>query len=298
MTNMMQLTPPRFPRGPVDGQELERQFSVLYRDVFARLDVRYPDNDFKAGVIANTTGGVTLGSQAIPAGRAVGIPAITARINDTGRAQNQQFLWPVTVGNHSSVQSTSSILTSSSGPSTSTIAVAAHSVKYDFGSVAYNPGSVSGLVTGVGHLVYADDLNFAGGAVTYKATQEPNDMISTGRYYVGTIVTAVSATVESITAATSANPIAFTTATNHGWVSGDSVQFAGLPGDFGTNLNTLTKVITVTGVNTFTISVDGHLYTPYTSGGTATRVTPGGGGGGGSGAGGGGVGGRWQGFTP
>lgn len=296
MTDMMRITPPRFRPGPVDGEELQRQFAILYRDVFARQDVRYPNNDFKAGLIANAlTGGVTLGNQARPSGRVVGIPAITARITDAGKAQNQQFLWPVTVGNRSSVQSTSSILTSSSGASTSTVVVAAHSVKYDFGSVAYNPGSISGLTTNADYLVYADDHDFAGGAVSYFATTNPDDMIATGRYYVGEIVTAISSSMQNITAATSANPIAFTTAGTHGWITGNQVLFAGLPGDFGTNLNGNTYTITVTGGTTFTIPVNGGGYAAYTSGGTATRVTTGTGGGGGAGAGGGAGGGgkRW-----
>jgi hypothetical protein len=225
----------------------------------------------------------------------VGIPAITNLINDTGRARHEGFLWPVTVGNRSSVQNTSSVLTSSSDVSTSTISVAAHSVKYDFGSVAYNPGSISGLTTNVDYLVYADDPNFNGGPATYIATLEPNDMIATGRYYVGSITTAVSSSVQNITAATSANPIAFTTAGTHGWATGNQVQFAGLPGDFGTNLNGNTYAITVTGGTTFTIPVNGGGYAAYTSGGTATRVTTATGGGGGAGAGGGAGGGgkRW-----
>jgi hypothetical protein len=92
--------------------------------------------------------------------------------------------------------------------------------------------------------------------------------------------------VVSVSAATSANPISFTT-TTHGFTTGDQVVFAGLPGDFGTNLNSTTRTVTVTGSTTFTIPVDGSGYTAYTTGGTATRVSTATSGGGGAGGGGG-----------
>lgn len=85
------------------------------------------------------------------------------------------------------------------------------------------------------------------------------------RWQIGTNIT----NTGTITAATSANPIAFTMSVNHGWLTGQRVVFASLPGDFGTNLNGNEYAITVTGVNTFTIAVNGGGYAAYTTGGTA-----------------------------
>ena len=76
----------------------------------------------------------------------------------------------------------------------------------------------------------------------------------------------------SITDATEANPIVFTTASNHTLVTGDTVYFTGLPGDFGTNLNSTTHAITRITDTTFSIAVNGSAYTAYTSGGLATAA--------------------------
>lgn len=80
----------------------------------------------------------------------------------------------------------------------------------------------------------------------------------------------ITSTTTNISAATSANPIAFTTSTAHGASTGNSITFAGLPGDFGTNLNGNTYTVTKVSDTQFTIAVDGSAYAAYTSGGTAT----------------------------
>lgn len=81
----------------------------------------------------------------------------------------------------------------------------------------------------------------------------------------------VETVIENITAATAANPVSFTTAADHGWVTGDEVDFEGLPGDYGTNLNGTTQEITVTGSNTFTVEIDTTAYTGTFPAGTAER---------------------------
>lgn len=288
MTDMMKVRPPQFPDGPVDGAVLTRHLSLLYRDVFSRLDVRYANNDFSSGLVANGTGGVTLGTAAIPAGRTVGVPTLVNKITNTGTAQDQTFLPQVSAGNKLSVQSVIP-LSATAGATTATISISAHTVQYGFGQVSYGSGSISGLSTNTVYYIYADDPNYQGGSVTYVATTNPQTITSSnGRYYVGSITTPISATTSSISGATSANPIVMTTSSAHGWSTGDSVTFAALPGSFGTNLNGLTKVITVTDATHFSIAVDGTAYVAYTAGGTATRVstaTSGGGGGGGGGGG-------------
>ena len=74
----------------------------------------------------------------------------------------------------------------------------------------------------------------------------------------------------TITGATSANPVVFTTSGSHNLGTGDTVTFSGLPGDFGTNLNSNTYEVTWLSATTFSIAVNGGGWTAYTTGGTAT----------------------------
>jgi hypothetical protein len=286
MTDLMKVAPPRFGDGPVTGRDLERAVSVMYRDVFSRLDVRYANNDFAQGLVAdNSTGGVTLGPQSRPTGRGVGVPSLVQKITDIGTAQDQRFLPQVSAGNKLSVQNTLP-LSASANASTAVISVGAHTVQYGYGQVAFSSGSISGLSVNTTYYVYANDPAFGGGAVTYLATTNPQTVVAAnGNYYVGSIKTPVSASTNTITGATSANPIVFTTGLAHAWNSGDQVIFASLPGDFGTHLNSTTQTITVTDATHFSIAVDGTTYSAYTSGGTATRVSSGTSGGGGGGGG-------------
>lgn len=288
MTDIMKVKPIQFPDGPVDGAQLNRALSVMYRDVFSRMDVRYAQNDFKSGLVANGTGGVTLGTAAIPEGRTVGVPTLVTKITDSGNAEDQTFLPQVSAGNKLSVQSTVP-LSATADASTATITIAAHTNQYGFGQVSYASGSITGLSTNTLYYVYADDPTYAGGSVTYIATSNPQTITAAnGRYYVGSITTPLSQTTANISGATSANPIVFTTSASHGWSTGDSVLFASLPGSFGTSLNGQTKTITVTDGTHFSVAVDGSAFPAYTSGGTATRQSgtasgSGGGGGGGGG---------------
>lgn len=284
---------------PVNVPPEHREWvGYLMREILDRFDARSTKSDFAAGVLANADGSVTLGTKAFPTGRTASVAALTGKIGDTGRAADQRFLWPVNVGSRNSVQSASGILTSTSTLTGSTVNVAGHSIKYDFGSVTYNAGSISGLNVEQEYLIYCHDPDFQGGAVTYLATQDPAVVIETGNYYVGSISTAVSPTTATVDGATSADPIEVTTLAAHGWKTGDAVSFADMPGDFGTNLNGNSYSITKTAANKFRVAVDGHLYTAYTSGGTATRVTNATAGGAGAGGGAGGVGGyRWSGTT-
>lgn len=284
-------------RGPVTGPELERALTHLYRGVLAKMDTRFAQWDGASALLTNADGTVTVKSGTGIDGRSgSSLPTIVQRLANNGTASDSRLVNLVNYANRNSVQSSSAILTSASGASTSTITVAAHSVKFDWGTVSYNTGAISGLTPNTAYLVYATDTTPpAGGAVTYAATTNPDDLIATNRYYVGSITTAIAATASNITAATSANPIAFTTSAAHGWTTGDQVQFASLPGDFGTNLNGNTYSITVTGASTFTIAVDGSAYAAYTTGGTATRVSTSTQGGGGAGGGGGGD--RWDGYA-
>lgn len=260
--------------GAVDWADLREFMQAYHREILAGFDPRNPDNDFAGGLVANGTGGVTLGASAVPTGRTVGIPTLFTWIGDTGRAADQRFFPQVAAGNRLSAQSANP-LSATSGPSTSTISIAAHTVQYGFGTVSYNSGSITGLTPNTAYFVYADDANFAGGAVSYAATTSAQTVVaSNARYYVGQIVTPVSSSSSNVSAATNANPCAITTSTAHGFTTGNQVTFASVGGM--TNLNGNTYTITVTGTTTFTLnSTDSTAYGVYTSGGTVTRVSTG-----------------------
>src|SRR5581483_2217050 len=199
---------------------------------------------------------------------------------------DQRFLPQVSAGNVLSVQSTVP-LSATADSVHATIAIASHTVQYGYGQSAYNSGTITGLPTSTLHYVYASDPHFLGGAVTYLATTNPQTVVAdNGNYYVGSIMTPVSASTASITGATSANPIVFQTGSAHGFNTNDQVQLASLPGDFGTHLNGQTETITKIDATHFSIPVDGSAFSAYTSGGTATRQTTGTSGGGGAGGGG------------
>ena len=301
MTNLRKVPLPRAGSGPVTWEGLQPYLDTVLREVLGPGDVRNPVNDFATGLVASDDGDVTLGAAAYPSGRVAAIPTLFTYIGDAGRAASQRFAYPVQTANKNSVQSSSTVLTAASGALTSTISIASHSVKFDFGSVAYSSGSITGLDPETLYLVYADDPEYAGGAVTYLATENPDNVIATGRYYLGYITTPILGNGNVISAASNAAAAELTTTTDHGWSSGQSVAMTDFAGGTWTTLNGNSYTITVTGLDTFTIPVDSLGFGTYTaSSGTATRETSstqsGGGAGGGSG-GGGSAGTRWDGLT-
>ena len=84
---------------------------------------------------------------------------------------------------------TASPLSASQSSGVATINVAAHTRYYDFGAVSYNAGAITGLSTSTVYYIYADDPDYAGGAVTYVATTSLTAAIATGRIYFGKLVT-------------------------------------------------------------------------------------------------------------
>lgn len=200
------------------------------------------------------------------------IATILTYLSDAGRATDQRLLPMVNFGNVSSVQSVEP-LSATAGAATADIAIAAHTLHTDFGSIAYNSGAILGLPLNTTHYVYADDPDYAGGAVSYLATTaKPTIPSNSGRYFVGVITTPVAANTANVADAASASPIVFRTSAAHGWSSGNTVSFAGLPGDFGTNLNGNSYVITVVDADEFSIAVNGAGYAAYTTGGAVTRI--------------------------
>lgn len=277
MTQGIRMLPPPVRRdGTVLWNDLYDVLELYHRDILAGFDLRNPKTEFADGLVG-VEGGVKVGNSATLADRPnSSIPIVLSRVTDGGRAQNLKFLQTNAALSASSIQDIDP-LTAVAGPSTATIHIASHKVQADFGSIAYNGGSIVGLNHNTSYYVYADDPDLAGGAVSYLAsTTRTQPVANTGRYFVGSITTpSIANTVNIIIPTTSANPISFTSDVVHGWNSADRIILAGLPGDFGTHLNGNTYPITVTGVGTFTIAVDGSGYTPYTSGGTATRIVDG-----------------------
>lgn len=272
MAHVGRVPLPRAPEGPVEWAALVPWMDAITREILARFDARNANSDFSAGILANSDGSVTVGNEAYPTGRVASVPTLTSRIGNQGRALNQTFGWPVMHANRNSVQDTDTVLVATSSDTASQIEVQAHGVKFDFGSVAYAGGTISGLNPETLYYVYADDANFDGGSVAYYATTNPDNLIVQGRYYLGYIVTPVLATSADVTDATSANPIEVTTDGAHGWTTGDTVDFASMPGDFAV-LNSGTHAITVTNTDKFTVAVDGGAFAAYSSGGSATRVS-------------------------
>jgi hypothetical protein len=70
----MQLKPPTFPAGAVDGTALSKAFSIFYREVLSRMDLRYHNNDF--GGIGNTGQVLTSTGVADPTWQETGFPSI------------------------------------------------------------------------------------------------------------------------------------------------------------------------------------------------------------------------------
>lgn len=290
MTKSLRNTPlPPIPQGgTVTWEGIRTLLTAWQTQALAHGDIRNDASDIAGALYQDAAGKVVVGADARLTGRtSSSLPTVLSKVTDAGRAQDQRFLYPVTAANRSSVQSANTILTASSGSSTCTISVAAHEVTYDFGVVSYSAGSISGLTVSTQYLVYCLDPDYAGGAVTYLATQNPENVISAGAYYVGVIDTPAAQNSFSVTAATTANPIVITTASAHGWATNDTVTFSGMTGGF-TALNGNSYTITVTGGSTFSVPVNGSLYAAYSGSGSVQRIVTSTQGGAGAAAGGGG----------
>lgn len=267
------------PSVPPEARPWLQDFMTYF---LARFDPRNPESDFADGLRAEADGRVVLG-EAYPEGRDASLVTLTGRINDAGSAADSRFLRPVTAANLSSVQSAAP-LTATATSTTATIAIAAHTVRFDFGLRSYGAGSITGLTPNTRYYVYASDPLYVAGAVLYTATTDPQTVTSNSDFYfVGAITTAVAANTVNVVAASSANPVVIRSNINHGWNSGQFVTFASLPGAFAA-LNGNTYTLTRVDDDEFSVPVDGSGFAAYTTGGTATRVstaTDGTGGGGG-----------------
>ncbi len=264
---------PPIPSGPINGETLRSILTAWQTQELALGDVRNAASDIAGGLYQGTDGSLIVGADARLTGRASSsLPTVLAKVGDNGQASTPQFLPITQTGGLTSTQDSGPVTAESDGV-TAEIAIAAHTVQYGDGTlVSYNAGSVTGLDPNEDYRVYTDDANYAGGAVSYSATTNRQLLTaSNARVFVGAVRTTPALATATITAATSANPVAFTTSAAHGWNTGNTVLMAGLPGDFGNTFNAGVWTITRTGASTFTIAVNGGAFAAYTSGGTATR---------------------------
>lgn len=130
-------------------------------------------------------------NQAALAGRAdtVTLPVLMTHIGDVGRASSQKLLPMVNASNKLSTQSAQPLTATDAGADAS-IAIASHNVQFGFGTVGYNSGTITGLAFSTLYYVYVNDPTYAGGAVTYLATTNANNVTANdGYYYVGKVTT-------------------------------------------------------------------------------------------------------------
>lgn len=272
MRNLRNIPSPRLGPGVVTGEALNAWWDSVQREMLAALDVRNGRNDFAGGMYQDDTGKLVIGADAGLTGRpSSSLPTVLDNVGDDGQASSVDLLPLTQTGGLTSTQDSGPVSAEADSLSAE-ITVAAHTVQHwDGVLVSYNAGTITGLSPNTDYFVYYDDPTRAGGAVSYSATTNRQTTTAVkGRAFAGAVRTTTALTVATITGATSANPIVFTSSAPTGWNTGNTVVLAGLPGDFAA-LNGTVQAITRTGASTFSVSVNGSGFGAYSSGGTATR---------------------------
>jgi len=117
---------------------------------------------------------------------------ITTALNSSGRLIKATNIFSSGI---LGIKATTNVsLTATDAGATATVNISAHSRKVgDVSSqttVSYNSGSVTGLSFSTRYFIYTDDATYAGGAVTYVATTNSDDLSArAGRVYVGEVTT-------------------------------------------------------------------------------------------------------------
>lgn len=117
---------------------------------------------------------------------------ITTALNSSGRLIKATNIFSSGI---LGIRATTNVsLTATDAGATATVNISAHSRKVgDVSSqttVSYNSGSVTGLSFSTRYFIYTDDATYAGGAVTYVATTNSDDLSArAGRVYVGEVTT-------------------------------------------------------------------------------------------------------------
>lgn len=130
--------------------------------------------------------------------RDIALITVLQYINDVGRALNSNAVNPCNVANVGALISGGSPLTATDAGSDATINIASFDMRYDFGNVTYNSGSITALAYSTKYYVYAEDTDYTGGAVTYLATTTDSTITTDPDYiYVGTITTPAAAAADT-----------------------------------------------------------------------------------------------------
>ncbi|MCO1336976.1 hypothetical protein MO867_21870, partial [Microbulbifer sp. OS29] len=119
----------------------------------------------------------------------IGFSQYLSGLNEKGQIADQRSLQQ-NMGSVASLPTSSTVLSASDNGSTAKIAISSHAVQYAGFTVSYNSGSITGLSFSTTYYVYVDDLDYAGGGVTYYATTQIWKLAAgIGRRAVGTITT-------------------------------------------------------------------------------------------------------------
>src|SRR5581483_3598757 len=137
---------------------------------------------------ANVYAWSTSEEESQPAAPTLSVPNLAVAL------QPQKTLQPVSAANRSSALVGGSPVTASDAGSNATISIAAFNMRFGFGTVGYNSGSITGLAYTTRYYVYCVDPFFRGGAVTYLATTSFDTVVSSSaNVYVDVITTPAAA---------------------------------------------------------------------------------------------------------
>ncbi len=109
-------------------------------------------------------------------------------IDNAGRSTSRRFGSQITASGLIQLIDVNPITASTDG-SVSTITINAHSVFDDAGTISFTSASIGGLAPNTLYYVYEFNPDFAGGARSYVATTNRNDLTAFGRRYVGIVTT-------------------------------------------------------------------------------------------------------------
>jgi hypothetical protein len=111
-----------------------------------------------------------------------------AQPGSTFGAPTRRSIEQMVTGGVTAAYDTNPVSASTTG-STSAVAIAAHTVADDVGSISYAGGSITGLSPNTNYYVYDDDPRFQGGTRSYVATTNFVALAAPGRRYVGFVKT-------------------------------------------------------------------------------------------------------------
>lgn len=141
-------------------------------------------------IVSNINGSGHLTDAIKLATRDVAVIDVLQYLSDNGRATDSRLINPSVVANIGALIDGSSPLSAIDAGTDATISIASFTMKFDFGDLNYNAGSITGLTYSTKYYVYADDADYSGGTVTYAANLSSSTVVASSDYiYIGTITT-------------------------------------------------------------------------------------------------------------